>query len=273
MTTAVTIRNSFQLPHIWFIWLKNDFSKLWSEIKFAQNDFPSRLELCSNAKPTKLTNENLGEFVRSNLSSSSLIAKRRDFELWKIIKWRSNVKWLCAHALWCLFCRPGDFYYENKLDRSTFPTNFTPKTSSVRNFLSSPKRRPKSFLLFFFFFFKHRQVMQSIATRRLPLSGCRTTLIPNVLNLISKRFESLVIVDPATGSLNALTAAKQLGKPVDALLLGSDIGKARSLVSNADGIRKLFVIQHDSLAGLLPEVIAPVGKKKRVNQSINLSFN
>lgn len=75
----------------------------------------------------------------------------------------------------------------------------------------------------------------------------------------SVRFNSLVIIDPASPNLNAITAAKQLNKPIDCLIVGADINKAKDALKNVDSVRKVYFSENAAFKGLFPEVISPLG--------------
>ena len=81
----------------------------------------------------------------------------------------------------------------------------------------------------------------------------------NVLKT-SVRCNSLVIIDPVSPNLNAITAAKQLNKPIDCLVVGDDVKKAKELLKNADSIRKVYFAEDAAFKGLFPEIVAPIGK-------------
>jgi len=83
----------------------------------------------------------------------------------------------------------------------------------------------------------------------------------------SVRYNSLVIIDPTSPNLNAISAAKKLNKPIDCLLVGDDIKKAKDLLKNVDSVRKLYFAENAALKGLFPEVVAPIVVK--LNSSNN----
>lgn len=91
-----------------------------------------------------------------------------------------------------------------------------------------------------------------------------------------RRYQSLLVIDPNTGNLNSLTAARQLGKPIDALLVGSDVSKARALLEKAEGLQRIYVAEDAAFAGLFPEVIAPISMysirtKRKIQMLISIS--
>lgn len=63
-------------------------------------------------------------------------------------------------------------------------------------------------------------------------------------------------VGPAT--YNTITAAKQLGGDVTALVCGPDCSKVVAELSKAEGVGKLLVAQDDSYKGFLPEALSPL---------------
>lgn len=63
-------------------------------------------------------------------------------------------------------------------------------------------------------------------------------------------------VNPLT--YNTITAAKQLGGDVTALVCGSDCSKVVSELSKAEGVTKLLVSQDDAYKGFLPEAVTPL---------------
>ena len=75
----------------------------------------------------------------------------------------------------------------------------------------------------------------------------------------SIRCNSLVIIDPTSPNLNSITAAKKLNKPIDCLIVGEDIKKAKDVLKNVDSLRKVYFSENVAFKGLFPEVIAPLG--------------
>lgn len=63
-------------------------------------------------------------------------------------------------------------------------------------------------------------------------------------------------VSPAT--YNTITAAKQLGGDVTALVCGPDCSKVAGELSKTAGIGRLLVAQDDSYKGFLPEALSPL---------------
>lgn len=76
----------------------------------------------------------------------------------------------------------------------------------------------------------------------------------------SIRCNSLVIIDPASPNLNSITAAKKLNKPIDCLVVGEDVKKAKEVLKNVDSLRKVYFAENAAFKGLFPEIIAPLGK-------------
>jgi len=79
----------------------------------------------------------------------------------------------------------------------------------------------------------------------------------NVLKT-SVRCNSLVIIDPSSPNLNSITAAKKLNKPIDCLVVGNDIKKAKDVLKNVDSVRKVYFAENEAFKGLFPEVISPI---------------
>lgn len=63
-------------------------------------------------------------------------------------------------------------------------------------------------------------------------------------------------VDPITYS--AISAARELGGDVTALVCGTDCSKVAGELSKAEGIVKLLVAQDDCFKGFLPEALSPL---------------
>lgn len=59
-------------------------------------------------------------------------------------------------------------------------------------------------------------------------------------------------------TLNAITAAKQLGGEVSCLVAGSQCANVVAQLATAQGVGKILVADADSLKGFLPETIAPL---------------
>lgn len=59
-------------------------------------------------------------------------------------------------------------------------------------------------------------------------------------------------------TLNALTAAKQLGGEVSCLVAGTQCANVVAQLAQAQGVAKILVADADSLKGFLPETIAPL---------------
>ncbi|CEP21879.1 Electron transfer flavoprotein subunit alpha, mitochondrial Short=Alpha-ETF; Flags: Precursor [Cyberlindnera jadinii] len=84
-----------------------------------------------------------------------------------------------------------------------------------------------------------------------------------VRSLAAKRFGSTLAFVEANGSeissasLSALNAAKQLGNPVVAVLLGSGSKSAASQLNKVEGLSKILVSEDSQFDHQLPEYIAP----------------
>lgn len=63
-------------------------------------------------------------------------------------------------------------------------------------------------------------------------------------------------VNPVT--YNTITAAKQLGGDITALVCGPDCSKVAGELSKAAGVGKLLVAQDNSYKGFLPEALSPL---------------
>ncbi len=63
-------------------------------------------------------------------------------------------------------------------------------------------------------------------------------------------------VNPITYS--TITAAKQLGGEITALVCGPDCSKVASELSQAEGVSKLLVAQDSGFKGMLPETVSPL---------------
>ncbi|KAJ1181812.1 hypothetical protein NDU88_007011, partial [Pleurodeles waltl] len=79
-----------------------------------------------------------------------------------------------------------------------------------------------------------------------------------------QRFQSTLIIaehnnDTLTPiTLNAITAAKQLGGEVSCLVAGTNCSKVTEELSKVQGVSKIFVAQHDAYKGFLPEELTPL---------------
>lgn len=80
---------------------------------------------------------------------------------------------------------------------------------------------------------------------------------------LSRNASSLVVVEhngeavtPIT--YNTISAAKQLGGDVTALIAGDNCTKIAEEMAKAEGISKLLVAQHSGYKGLLPEALTPL---------------
>uniref|UniRef100_UPI00398F4FAF electron transfer flavoprotein subunit alpha, mitochondrial n=1 Tax=Pristiophorus japonicus TaxID=55135 RepID=UPI00398F4FAF len=59
-------------------------------------------------------------------------------------------------------------------------------------------------------------------------------------------------------TLNAITAAKQLGSDVCCLVAGTNCGKVVEEISKVQGVKKILVAQNDIFKGFLPEELTPL---------------
>lgn len=97
----------------------------------------------------------------------------------------------------------------------------------------------------------------------------------NLRHLIASRNAStLVIAEHDNDSLgpitlSAITAARQLGGDVSALVAGTSCGKVVEELSKVEGLSKILVAEHEAYKGFLPEVLAPliVGTQNQFNFS------
>ncbi|KAK2555407.1 Electron transfer flavoprotein subunit alpha [Acropora cervicornis] len=97
----------------------------------------------------------------------------------------------------------------------------------------------------------------------------------NLRHLIASRNAStLVIAEHDNNSLgpitlSAITAARQLGGDVSALVAGTSCGKVVEELSKVEGLSKILVAEHEAYKGFLPEVLAPliVGTQNQFNFS------
>ena len=63
-------------------------------------------------------------------------------------------------------------------------------------------------------------------------------------------------VSPIT--YNAISAAKQVGGEITALIAGENCTKVAEEMAKAEGVSKLLVAQHGGYKGLLPEALSPL---------------
>ncbi len=80
---------------------------------------------------------------------------------------------------------------------------------------------------------------------------------------LSRNASSLVVVEHNGESVipityNAISAAKQLGGDITALVAGDNCTKIAEELTKAEGISKLLVAQHSGYKGLLPEALTPL---------------
>uniref|UniRef100_A0A4W3HH64 Electron transfer flavoprotein subunit alpha n=1 Tax=Callorhinchus milii TaxID=7868 RepID=A0A4W3HH64_CALMI len=59
-------------------------------------------------------------------------------------------------------------------------------------------------------------------------------------------------------TLNAITAAKQLGGEVTCLVAGTDCAKVAEEISKVQGVKKVLIAQNDIFKGFLPEELTPL---------------
>jgi len=80
----------------------------------------------------------------------------------------------------------------------------------------------------------------------------------------SSRLQSTLVIAEHNNSeltpitLNAITAAKQLGGEVSCLVAGSQCSSVVSQLAQAQGVDKILVADSESLNGFLPETVAPL---------------
>jgi len=80
----------------------------------------------------------------------------------------------------------------------------------------------------------------------------------------SRRFQSTLVVaehdnntlTPIT--LNAITAAKQLGGEVSCLVAGHNCASVVEALAKAGGVNKILVVDSDAMLGFMPERLAPI---------------
>ena len=80
---------------------------------------------------------------------------------------------------------------------------------------------------------------------------------------LSRNASSLVIVEHNGESVtpityNAISAAKQVGGDITALVAGDTCTKVAEEMAKAEGVSKLLVAQHGGYKGLLPEALTPL---------------
>ena len=80
---------------------------------------------------------------------------------------------------------------------------------------------------------------------------------------LSRNASSLVLVEHNGESVtpityNAISAAKQLGGDITALVAGDNCTKVAEEMAKAEGVTKLLVAQHGGYKGLLPEAVTPL---------------
>ncbi|XP_077683742.1 electron transfer flavoprotein subunit alpha, mitochondrial isoform X3 [Eretmochelys imbricata] len=79
-----------------------------------------------------------------------------------------------------------------------------------------------------------------------------------------QRFQSTLVITEHTNesltpiTLNAITAAKQLGGEVSCLVAGTNCDKVAEELSKVQGIARVLVAQHDVYKGFLPEELTPL---------------
>ncbi|XP_043536315.1 electron transfer flavoprotein subunit alpha, mitochondrial isoform X2 [Chiloscyllium plagiosum] len=93
----------------------------------------------------------------------------------------------------------------------------------------------------------------SEAGRRIPAATCYLQRFQSTLVLAEHNNEKLTPI-----TLNAITAAKQLGGEVCCLIAGTNCGKVAEEVSKVQGVKKVLVAENDSFEGFLPEELTPL---------------
>ncbi|KAI1889781.1 hypothetical protein AGOR_G00166470 [Albula goreensis] len=84
------------------------------------------------------------------------------------------------------------------------------------------------------------------------------------LSSLLKRFQSTLVVAEHSNdklspiTLSAITAANQLGGEVSCLVAGTSCAKVVEEISKVQGVKKVFVAQHDAYKGSLPEEFTPL---------------
>ncbi|XP_061101480.1 electron transfer flavoprotein subunit alpha, mitochondrial-like [Conger conger] len=84
------------------------------------------------------------------------------------------------------------------------------------------------------------------------------------LSCLFRRCQStLVVAEHSNDSLSpitlsAITAANKLGGEVSCLVAGTSCTKVAEEISKVQGVKKVFVAQHDAFKGLLPEELTPL---------------
>ena len=101
-----------------------------------------------------------------------------------------------------------------------------------------------------------------------PFSTCVNVMkSPPVLlqapNLCRNASSCLVLADHSNGDVNPATystisAAKQLGGDITALVCGPDCSKVAGELAKAEGVGKLLVAQDEGFKGFLPEALSPL---------------
>lgn len=86
-----------------------------------------------------------------------------------------------------------------------------------------------------------------------------------LFSLSARRLDTLAFVESANGAVSpaswsTLTAAKDLGKPVTAILAGPGADQLAAAVAKKDGVSKVLVASSDKYSHLLAEELAPLFK-------------
>jgi len=95
------------------------------------------------------------------------------------------------------------------------------------------------------------------------LSRAASRVVRNAYSSHAARCQSTLVVlehnneEVTSDSLKTVTAARQLGGDVTALVLGSDCSKAAVHAASIDGVNKVLSADNAAFKGLLPEAVTP----------------
>ena len=59
-------------------------------------------------------------------------------------------------------------------------------------------------------------------------------------------------------TLNAITAAKQIGHPITCLVAGTKVGPAVETLAQVEGVGRILTVESEALKGALPEVLTGI---------------
>ncbi|XP_075753477.1 electron transfer flavoprotein subunit alpha, mitochondrial isoform X4 [Pelodiscus sinensis] len=96
-------------------------------------------------------------------------------------------------------------------------------------------------------------MLQALGARRLRRAASMLQRFQSTLVIAEHTNESLTPI-----TLNAITAAKQLGGEVSCLVAGTSCDKVAEELSKVQGIAKVLVAQHDMYKGFLAEELTPL---------------